>query len=151
MTDRDNWPEQLYRELKRRGVGTLLAFADGIGSTTYAGLAEALESHCTPFQMMIALRNEFVERDDARGFAADCLYRYLHEYVTAHVDQNARRDQQAVDAFAAWEAALGGANDESRLVSRLLRDRVLDGWLPSGPDDLLLVGVMAAQRWRIKT
>jgi hypothetical protein len=138
MTHSDNWPEQLYAELNRRGVGTLVAFADSVGCTTYAELAAALEDTFAPIQMMIALRDEFAERDDARGFAADCLYRYLHQYAT-----------EPGEAFTAWEAALGGASDATRLVSRLLRERVLEGWLPSGPDDLLLLGVMAAQRWHI--
>lgn len=135
----DDWQTRLYLELNRRGVGTLLAFAESVGCTTYGELANALEAPFAPIQIMIAMRNEFAERNDERGFAADCLYRYLHEHAAA-----------PAEAFAAWAAALGGDSDETRLVTRLLKDRVLEGWLPSGPDDLLLLGVMAAQRWRIR-
>jgi hypothetical protein len=145
-----NWPERLTSELNRRGIASLRAFAESVATTTYTDIAAALEGPFAPIQMMMAIRKEFHDRGDAKGFVADCLYRYLTEYVRASVVERESREVQAAQAIGACGAAIGSGNSASILeVWHGLKDRVLEGWLPGSPDDALLVDALKSHLWRI--
>ena len=146
-----NWPERLEKELERQGVSSLLEFAQKSGSTTYDEIANALEGPFAPIQMMAVIRKEFEDRANAMGFVADCLYRYLHKESPGASHSQKGREFRAAMAHAAWAAAIGAGNEEALSeVWVSLKDRLLEGWLPSSPDDPVLLDALK-HPWRIES
>src|SRR5205809_668290 len=106
-----DWQARLAAELKRHRVSSLLALADQLGQATYTEMASALDGPFAPAQMMMTIRDEFMATDDLKGFVADCLYRYLTEYVKAPTTNRASREFQVAHAIGACSNAIGSANN----------------------------------------
>ncbi len=144
-----DWQARLASELKRRGFGSLRAFAEQNGHATYTAIASALEGPFAPVQMMMAMHSEFERNADFVGFVRDSLYRYLSEYAVAPPSNATLRESQAIDAVSAVGAAIGAKNDPAILeVSRMLRQKVSKGWLPNGPKDPVLLESVNAATWQ---
>jgi hypothetical protein len=144
-----DWQARLASELERRGFDSLRAFAERNGHGTYTAIASALEGPFAPIQMMMAIRSEFESNADFVGFVCDSLYRYLSEHTSAPPINAALRESQAIDAVSAVGAAIGAKNDSAILeVSRMLRQKVSNGWLPNSPSDPVLLESMNAATWQ---
>ena len=123
-------------------------FADEKGCRTYTEIAEALDGPFAPIQIVMAIRAEYDKENAEIGFLSDCLARYLTEYIVAPSTRPDLREKQAAQAIGACGGALG-ANGEDVLLQAWgeLRERVIAGWVPSGPsDEVLLSAVMKARR-----
>lgn len=145
-----DWQRRLASELERRKEPSLRAFASNAGLATYADIAAALDGPFAPTQITTAMRAEYVEAEDPGGFATDCLWRYLVEYVAAPPRAVGRRESEAAGAVAACAAALGGAENGEQIVAtwRELRGRILEGWLPSSSIDPELTRALQGKTWR---
>jgi hypothetical protein len=147
-----DWQARLAAELGRRASGSLREFVAVNGCVTYEEIAAALQGPFVPIQMVFAMRAEFAAAGDWSGFVADCLFRYLRQYTLAPATNRKRREQQASSAVGACTAALPTGMDDDfsgvLQVWRMLKERILDGWLPSSPKDPLLAeAVDAWDRW----
>lgn len=144
-----DWQARLASELHRRGATSLRRLVEDLGCATYPEAASALDGPFAPIQVMSAMREEFERDSDPGGFVADCLAKYLVEYVRAPAAQRRTRESQAAQAIGACGAAIGSENEEALLaVWRALKERVLGGWLPSSPSDPNLQMAIESESWR---
>ncbi len=144
-----NWYARLISELGRCGCRSLREFAAQNGLVAYSDIAAQLDGPFVSVQMVTVMRREFLADGDPSGFVADCLSRYLVEYVTAEPDRVRDRERQAAEAVAACGAAIGEGGDAILMVWSALKDKILDGWLPNGPLDSVVRDAVGAHRWQL--
>jgi hypothetical protein len=144
-----NWQTRLANELAERGM-SLREFVAFTQCSTYAEICDRLTGSYAPVQMMMALRVEYVEAGEINQFVVDSLFRHLVDYMRQAASTRSVRESRAAAAFAAWETALGAENEQAAdSVWNRLRDRVLEGWIPSGPEDQVLVDAIGDANWKL--
>jgi O-acetyl-ADP-ribose deacetylase (regulator of RNase III) len=140
------WEQRLRSALNRHGALSLRAFSATSKCDTFGALAAAVGEDFAPMQMMMELRREYLAADDATGFLAESLCKYLAEYA-----RPTQTEEWAASAFGAWGGAIGSGNDAAFVaVSRDLRPKLLAGWLPASADDADLRRAITSQKWSLQ-
>jgi hypothetical protein len=134
---------QVEDAARRLGFNSLWDLAKQFPDVSYGDLVTSLGVSVTAMQLEQMLRSESIRQNDLALFARDCLSRYLHERLPEGWKGGPRADFKAAHAFGSWCGALGAACEYSaETVWRRLTGSpdLQEGWLPSGPDDPVLLG-----------
>jgi hypothetical protein len=145
-----NWEKRIYDRVFQRDFPSLTAFADSRPTATLKDLAEELasENDVAPGQLERLLRHEAQETRHVHRFARSALVRQMHEYFSQgwmRADKpspgpSSPDEWCRASVYATWSGCVGEEYDAPT-------DRVWDslkkiarvGWLPSGPDDPIIV------------
>lgn len=136
------WAERVEQRVRAHGYESLTDFADGKPSATYAELAAELGVEVAPIQVVNLLCAEAVAHGSLEHFARASLVRYLRSRLPAGWGVGQDFDFHSAHAFATWRATL--TNDYKSIAERVVVElraspHVYQGWLPSEPDDVVLV------------
>jgi hypothetical protein len=144
---RPDWKQRLADLLARQGHASATSLLHTVPNRSLAALAEALGPGD-----VAAVQLEWTAIDEAKAagaeavewIARDLLVRYLREEMPAGWRQS---EQPIYGAFGSWTAALktrGIRTDDDFAIMAMLDDTASPGWLPTDPDDPLLVAAFAA-------
>ena len=144
MTDgrswQGNWRVRLYERVRKRGYGSLTAFAEARPTASLTALAEELgPDDVAGVQVLSALLAEAEQRKQVPRFVRDVLVRLLSESLPdgwpAVMDDDARF--AVAEALGSWTAYTPETHKERvRQVRAALRTTPPPpGWRPLGPDD----------------
>jgi len=145
---RGDWKKRLHDLLTAKGFSSATEYIDGHPTASMLELARDLGAgDVAPVQLQWA----YVEEAENSGTMAKCarslLAREIRRSLPAGWD---RSDDFHGGAYGTWAAALPETLEESTLeVWRALENTMpQDRWLPSGPDDPLLVDIFE-RHWPI--
>jgi hypothetical protein len=151
MSNTKSWQGDWYRRVldgvASAGFPSVMAFAAGHPTWTYRQLAEALGPDIVPVHVEWIERKEAMDTDRFRDFAASNLVRTLRECMPEGWGRGDKPDFRVAHSFGTWGASLG-ANYPDDIVlgaaAALKKSSVPTGWLPTGPDDPLIVAALCA-------
>jgi hypothetical protein len=142
-----NWRERLTEELDRLGLSSLREFSRLNRCATFPDISATLAGPFAPIQIMMAIRGEYLKEINVGGFAADSLCRYLKEYLSSHTAAQQREVAGAL-AIGVWGGAMGKQNEASVFeVWRILKPKILTGWLPVDDQDPDLRAAISSHSW----
>jgi len=144
-----DWQKRIYDRVVERDFPSLTAFAESRPTATLMQLAEELGAEdIAVVQLESLLRHEARETRRVHRFARSAIVRQIHEYFPRgwmRADRpspgpSSPNEWCRVSVYATWRGRLGEEFDsETDKVFGLLEKTAPVGWLPSGPDDPIIV------------
>jgi hypothetical protein len=147
-----NWEKRIYDRVFERDFRDLTAFAEARPTATLMQLADELSSQddIAPVQLERLLRDEALAAARVHRFARSALVRAIHEYFPQGWNRAIRpapgpsspEEWCRIRVYSTWRGG-GGFREEYDAET----DKVFDaleriapvGWLPSGPDDPIIL------------
>ncbi len=123
----------------------MTAFAEAQPIATTVELARALSDDVAATQVESAMRVEAEEAGVLGRFARDLLVRCIHDHLPMGWSTDERLDFERSGVYAEWSFGVESFIDELTYdaVWGLLKQCAPTGWLPDGPDDLIIERVFA--------
>jgi hypothetical protein len=146
-----DWETRIYDRVRQLDFATLTAFADARPTATLEQLARELgpEKDIAPVQVEWLLRHEAQETQRVHRFARSALVRQVHEVFPRGWMRGERAEWNRILVGAEWITALG---EERRAAAERVWDSLMKiasiGWLPSSPDDPILVQAFREGRFQ---
>jgi hypothetical protein len=143
-TWKGNWKNRVYERVAARGFSTVTDFADSRPTASLLELADELgPEDVAAIQLETLLYDEAKESGYVDRFARSLLVRSLRERIPDgwNVGERYDFDSEAAGGFGRWTAILDEMHDEAawQVWQSLRAANIPRGWLPSGPDDPILL------------
>jgi hypothetical protein len=151
---RDEWQDRLERLLRQRGLSSASDYASLHPTTSFVALAKELgPGDVAAIQLEWMCLDEAKQSNSVERCARDFLTRILHEFIPGwpRSDDPSIRKRLA-SGLAAWSSMIGtrlpGYSDATMEMALAALDdsHVPVGWLPTSPDDPVLLD-MFARHW----
>lgn len=139
-----DWRARIRQRLKERGFASMTEFAGARPNASLLTLAHELgEEDVAAIQVEDLLHTEAFENRTMARFARDLFARRLHEEIPDGWNVSDRYDFRfrKAGAYASWGAAFFEEDEAAADTAYecLLAQPIPRGWLPTGPDDPLLL------------
>jgi hypothetical protein len=149
---RENWQERLYSLVRERGFGSVTAYADSRPGATLVELADDLgPGNVAPVQVEWRMVAEAEASNTIERCARSLLARGLRQYLPEgwHLEWPDVPGDPTTPLFrklAAFGDVSGALSDAYTAATRRLRRAfdaadIPEGWLPTGPDDPVIVDI----------
>ena len=137
-----DWQRRIYERVFQRDFPSVTAFADSRPTTTLKQLANDLSSDkdVAAIQLETLLRAEARKDGRVHRFARSALVREIHEYFPQGWMRREPADFARASVYAKWCSRIGEEHDAATdSVWASLKKSAPVGWLPSGPDDSIIL------------
>ncbi len=139
-----DWKRKVYIRLCAAEADSVTEWLSRYPGVPYLELAEILAPDVAAIQLEMLHIEEASQRRDLRGVAIDSLARDIHEYLRNGWKSQTTGDFETASAFATWTTRLIGEDPElSPFIDAVWNDLKQSpppvGWLPSCPDDAVLI------------
>jgi hypothetical protein len=147
-----NWEKRIYGRVFQRDFASLTAFADTRPTVTLEQLARELgpEKDIAPVQVEWLLLDEARKTGRGHRFARPALVRQVHEFFPQGWNRADRPSPGPsspdewcrVSVYSTWRGGAGLREEYDAETDRVFDslERIAPvGWLPSGPDDPIIV------------
>jgi hypothetical protein len=143
-----DWKNRIYDRVFQHDFRSLTSFADARPTATLEQLAQELGPHVAPVQLEWLLRDEAKEDGRVHRFARSALARQVHECFPQGWMRGDRVDWYRASVYSDWRGCVGEEyNAPTNRVWDSLKKIAHVGWLPSGPDDPIIVQVFREGRF----
>jgi hypothetical protein len=137
-----DWEKRVYDRVSQRDFPSVTAFADSRPTASLKELAHELgrDKDVAALQLERLLRREARDTGRVHRFARAALVREIHEFFPRGWMRGERVDFSRASVWAKWISRLGDEHEAAAdRVWESLERRVAEGWLPSGPDDPIIL------------
>jgi hypothetical protein len=137
-----DWEKRVYDRVLELDFSSVTAFADSRPTASLKELARELgrDKDVAALQLERLLRREARDTGRVHRFARAALVREVHEYFPQGWMRGETLDFNRASVWAEWVSRLG---EEHRAAAESVWDRLKQhtpvGWLPSGPDDPIIL------------
>jgi hypothetical protein len=139
-----DWEKRIYERVHERDFSSLAAFSESRPTASLKQLARELgpENDIAAVQLEQLLRQEARSTGRINRFARSALVREVNEFFPDGWMRGDSTDFRRAGVWAKWIARLGEEHDApADRVWHSLERAAPTGWLPSGPDDPIIVQV----------
>lgn len=136
-----NWERRIRDRVGERHFASVTAFAESRPTATLVELADELGAEdVAAVQVEALLRDEARETSSIHRFARSMLVREVHHFFPDGWMRGDRVEWNRAGVWAKWVSRLG--QEQKSAAERVwdsLESHVPLGWLPSGPDDPIIM------------
>jgi hypothetical protein len=136
-----DWERRIYDRVFERDFRNLSAFAESRPTATLMQLADELgPQDVAAVQLETLLRSEAQRDGCVHRFARGVLVREVHKYFPQGWMRGEDADFARASVYAKWRSRIGEEYDAATdSVWASLKKSAPVGWLPSGPDDSIIL------------
>ncbi len=148
-----DWNSRVRQDVRAQGCETVNDFLRRYPSEPYHKVARRLPGNVAAVQLVLLQFQEAFQNGSIRNAARDCLAREICLNLKRGWGRGMRVDFHTAGAYASWVCSLEfrtGAPELRKVGEEvwkaLVQKNPKEGWLPSGPDDPLIVAAFD-QAW----